>query len=105
MTSSTGPGPRILGSLRSADGKGIERIEDRFGTDIDDLSSRWRRADRLARWYGQVEGNLRLGGNCARVFASGSGRHRARGRISATAAAGDEQGGRRRRRSSRPRYR
>jgi uncharacterized protein YndB with AHSA1/START domain len=72
MTSSTGPGPRILGSLRSADGKGIVHIEDRFGTDIDDLWSALTDPDRLARWYGQVEGNLRPGGEFrARVFASG----------------------------------
>ena len=30
-------GERILGSLRSADGKGIVRIEGRFDTGIDDL--------------------------------------------------------------------
>ena len=30
---------RILGSLQSADGKGIVRIEDRLDTDIDDLWS------------------------------------------------------------------
>jgi uncharacterized protein YndB with AHSA1/START domain len=30
-------GGRILGSLRSADGKGIVRMEDRFDTDIDDV--------------------------------------------------------------------
>ena len=30
---------RILGSLRSADGKGIVRIEDRFDTGIEDLWS------------------------------------------------------------------
>jgi hypothetical protein len=39
MTSNTGPGPRILGSLQSAAGKGIVHIEDRFETDIDDLWS------------------------------------------------------------------
>ena len=32
-------GGRILGSLRSADGKGIVRMEDRFDTDVDDLWS------------------------------------------------------------------
>jgi len=30
---------RILGSLRSADGQGIVRMEDRFGIDVDDLWS------------------------------------------------------------------
>ena len=34
MTSSIGPGPRILGSLRSADGKGIVHIEDRFEAEL-----------------------------------------------------------------------
>ena len=30
-------GNRILGSLRSADGKGVVRMEDRLDTDIDDV--------------------------------------------------------------------
>jgi uncharacterized protein YndB with AHSA1/START domain len=68
MTSS----PRILGSLRSADGKGVVRMEDRIDTDIDDLWSALTDASRLARWYGEVEGDLRLGGEYrARLFASG----------------------------------
>jgi uncharacterized protein YndB with AHSA1/START domain len=72
MTSSTGPGPRILGSLRSADDKGIVHLEDRFETDVDNLWSALTDPGRLARWYGQVEGNLRPGGEFrARVFASG----------------------------------
>jgi hypothetical protein len=37
MTSNPRGGARILGSLRSAAGKGVVRIEDRFDTDIDDL--------------------------------------------------------------------
>jgi hypothetical protein len=37
MTSNARPGTRILGSLRSAEGKGVVRIEDRYDTDIDDL--------------------------------------------------------------------
>jgi hypothetical protein len=41
MTSSTGPGARILGSLRSAHGAGVVRIEDRFDTEIGDLCRRW----------------------------------------------------------------
>jgi len=72
MTSNTAPGPRILGSLRSAAGKGIVHIEDRFETGIDDLWSALTEPGRLAHWYGQVEGNLRPGGGFrARVFASG----------------------------------
>ena len=39
MTSDAGAGNRILGSLRSADGKGVVRMQDRFDTDVDDLWS------------------------------------------------------------------
>ena len=60
MTSSAGSG-RILGSLRSADGKGVVRMEDRFDTDIDDLWSALTDPRRLAHWIGEVEGDLRLG--------------------------------------------
>jgi uncharacterized protein YndB with AHSA1/START domain len=62
MTSNTRGGDRILGSLRSADGKGIVRMEDRYDTDIDDLWAAITDPARLARWYGQVEGDLRPGG-------------------------------------------
>ena len=62
MTSNTSPGTRILGSLRSADGAGIVRIEDRYDTDIDDLWSAITDPDRLARWFGEVDGELSLGG-------------------------------------------
>ena len=66
-------GYRILGSLRSADGKGVVRMEDRFDTDIDDLWSALTDPRRLARWLGEVEGDLRLGGEFrVRFFASGS---------------------------------
>jgi len=62
MTTNPGPATRILGSLRSADGKGLVRIEDRYDTDINDLWSALTDPARLARWYGSVEGDLRLGG-------------------------------------------
>ncbi len=39
MTSDARPDTRVLGSLRSADGKGVVRVEDSFDTDIDDLWS------------------------------------------------------------------
>ncbi len=72
MTGSVPAGGRILGTLRSADGKGVVRIEDRFDTDIDDLWSALTEPRRLARWIGDVEGDLRLGGEFrARFFASG----------------------------------
>lgn len=65
MTSNTSNAPRggrILGSLRAADGVGVVRIEDRYDTAIDDLWSALTDPRRLARWHGQVEGDLRLGG-------------------------------------------
>ena len=62
MTSSPRPGVRVLGSLRSAHGKGVVRIEDRYDTSIDDLWSALTDPGRLAGWYGQVEGDLRPGG-------------------------------------------
>ncbi|MGH3403071.1 MAG: SRPBCC family protein [Streptosporangiaceae bacterium] len=72
MTSNACPGARILGSLRSADGKGVVRMEDRFDTDIDDVWSALTDPRRLARWLGEFEGDLRLGGQYrARFYASG----------------------------------
>jgi uncharacterized protein YndB with AHSA1/START domain len=62
MTSNATPGTRILGSLRSADGVGVVRIEDRYDTNIDDLWSALTDPARLARWHGQVDGDLRPGG-------------------------------------------
>jgi uncharacterized protein YndB with AHSA1/START domain len=72
MTSNADSGGRILGSLRAADGTGIVRIEDRFDTDIDDLWSAVTDPLRLARWLGEIEGDLRLGGEFrAHFFSSG----------------------------------
>jgi uncharacterized protein YndB with AHSA1/START domain len=62
MTSNADAGNRILGSLRSADGNGVVRIEDRYDTDVDDLWSALTDPGRLARWYGQIKGDLRPGG-------------------------------------------
>ncbi|HEY7094525.1 MAG TPA: SRPBCC family protein [Ktedonobacterales bacterium] len=62
MTNNRSEGGRILGSLRAADGVGVVRIEDRYDTAIDDLWAALTDPARLARWFGQVEGDLRLGG-------------------------------------------
>ena len=70
MTSNARAGTRILGSLRSADGKGIVRMEDRYDTDIDDLWSALTDPRRLARWIAEVEGDLRLGGEFHARFTS-----------------------------------
>jgi len=58
----TSNAPPILGSLRSANGKGVVRIEERYHTGIDDLWAAITDPARLARWHGQVEGDLRPGG-------------------------------------------
>ena len=73
MTSNAqGGSGRILGSLRSADGKGAVRMQDRYDTDIDDLWAALTDPRRLARWIGEVEGDLRLGGQFrAHFFTSG----------------------------------
>ena len=63
MTGNAPGGPRILGSLRSASGKGVVRMEDRFDTNIDDLWSALTDPSRLAGWLGEVEGDLRHGGD------------------------------------------
>src|SRR5260221_6859752 len=62
MTSNAHAATPILGSLRSADGKGVVRIEDGYDTNIDDLWSAITDPARLARWHAQVEGDLRAGG-------------------------------------------
>lgn len=65
-------GTRILGTLRMEDGHGVVRIEDRLPTGVDDAWSAVTDPARLARWYGEVEGDLRAGGEYrAHVFASG----------------------------------
>lgn len=71
MTGSTPADTRILGSLRSADGQGIVRIEDRFDTDVDDLWSALTDPHRLARWVAEVEGDLRPGGEFSARFTTG----------------------------------
>ena len=71
MTSNARGSARILGSLRSADGKGVVRMEDRFDTDIDDLWSALTDPRRLAHWIGEVEGDLRLGGEFHARFTDG----------------------------------
>ncbi len=72
MTSNEPAGTRLLGTLRAVDGRGVVRMEDRFDTGIDDLWSSITDPSRLARWYGEAEGDLRLGGVFRlRVFASG----------------------------------
>lgn len=65
-------GRRILGTVRSDDGVGVVRIEDRFDAGIDEVWSALTDRARLAQWYGEVEGDLQVGGEFrSHVFASG----------------------------------
>lgn len=61
----------VIGSLRLADGKVVIRMEDRFDTDARDLWSALTDPGRLARWIGQVDGEIRVGGEFHAVFTSG----------------------------------
>jgi uncharacterized protein YndB with AHSA1/START domain len=71
MTSNARTG-RVLGSLRSADGQGVVRMEDRFDANIEDVWSALADPVRLAGWFAEVEGDLRPGGEFrAHIFTSG----------------------------------
>ena len=72
MASSARDGARILGTLGSAEGKGVVRMEDRVDTGIHEVWSALTDRLRLASWYGEVAGDLSLGGEFrARLFATG----------------------------------
>lgn len=61
----------IVGSLWRIDEKrGGLRVEEVYDTDIDDLWSAVTTADRLARWLGEIEGDLTIGGTFHAVFRS-----------------------------------
>jgi uncharacterized protein YndB with AHSA1/START domain len=69
---SDGGDGRILGTLDSVGGKGVVRMQDVLDTDIDDVWSALTDPARLARWYGEVEADLRPGGEYrAHLIASG----------------------------------
>jgi uncharacterized protein YndB with AHSA1/START domain len=74
VTSDEAAGTRVQGSLRSAaDGTGIVHMEARFDTGIDEVWSALTDPGRLARRIGEVEGDVRLGGEFyRRFFASGA---------------------------------
>jgi uncharacterized protein YndB with AHSA1/START domain len=66
----TGASRGLVGSVHAVDGKAVVRMEDSFDTDIDDLWSAITDPERLARWIGKVEGDLRLGGEFRASFTS-----------------------------------
>ena len=109
MTGDAGMGDRLLGTLGISDGKGVVRVEDRFPADIETVWSALTEPSRLASWWGEVEGDLRLGGEYReRVFASGwegTGRVEAcepPRRLVVTGKEPDQPGGRPARRHNRP---
>jgi uncharacterized protein YndB with AHSA1/START domain len=63
MTSNAPGGGHLLGSLRSADGKGVVRIEDRYDAGTDALWSAITDPGQLVRWYARVDGQLGPGGD------------------------------------------
>jgi uncharacterized protein YndB with AHSA1/START domain len=72
MTGDASTGARLLGTLGTADGKGVVTVKDSFDIDIEAVWSAITDPSRLAIWWGEVEGDLRLGGEYReRVFASG----------------------------------
>ena len=61
----------LLGRLREEDGRGVVHVEDVYATDAQDLWEAITRPERLARWIGDVEGDLRVGGEFAARLTSG----------------------------------
>lgn len=70
MTNQASDGSPILGTLRSVDGQGIVRLEDRFETGAANLWSAITDPERLERWHSRVEGDLRPGGTFRLYVAS-----------------------------------
>ncbi len=63
---------RILGTLGSADGKGVVTMTDVLGASAARVWAALTEQDQLARWLGNVTGQFRLGGEFqARFHASG----------------------------------
>jgi uncharacterized protein YndB with AHSA1/START domain len=62
MTSSESDRAGLICALKSKDGKGLLRIEDRFETTIEDVWSAITDPRRLERWFGKIDGDLRVGG-------------------------------------------
>lgn len=71
MTSTGGGDTHILGSVRTADGEGIVRMEDRLATDVDTLWSALTDPTLLTRWIAEVDGDLRPGGEFHARYISG----------------------------------
>src|SRR5271155_4740835 len=65
-------GAPIEGTLHSDGGEGVVRLRARYETDVEDLWSSITDPQRVARWYGTINGDFNVGGEfTAVVFASG----------------------------------
>lgn len=72
MTSSAPAGTRILGRLASTRGRGVVRMQDRLYATVGEVWSALTDRDRLDAWLGEIEGDLKLGGEFrARFHATG----------------------------------
>jgi uncharacterized protein YndB with AHSA1/START domain len=71
MTDTKAKKPRVLGSLREADGRAIIHVEDVYPTDIADMWSAISQPARLGRWLATVEGDTSVGGAFTASFTSG----------------------------------
>jgi len=72
MASNAHEGTRLLGSLGSAEGKGVVRMEDRLDATVEEVWAALTDPSRLAAWYGIVEGEIGPGGEYrAHLHASG----------------------------------
>ncbi|MEP6631767.1 MAG: SRPBCC family protein [Lapillicoccus sp.] len=60
----------LMGAVYAEAGAGTVRMEDVFDTDVDDLWAAVTQPERLARWVGTVEGDLRPGGRFTAAFTS-----------------------------------
>ena len=69
-TSRTGGRREVVASMREAEGAGVVRTESRFDTSAEDLWDALTTPERLARWIGEVSGDLRVGGSFTATFTS-----------------------------------
>jgi uncharacterized protein YndB with AHSA1/START domain len=73
MTSNEQADPRILGSLKSVEGRGVVVMEDRFAADVDTVWKAFTDKGELAKWLGDFRGDLMTGSTYhSRFHASGA---------------------------------
>ena len=60
----------VVGSMREVDGAGVVRVESVYATSAEDLWEALTTPERLARWLGEVSGDLRVGGTFRATWTS-----------------------------------